>query len=136
MVLDSSFLIALMVEEEHSDFAAEILSELASTEFQAPALLVWEIANVLEKKVRKMQLSKDDRTVMLGRFDDLPIILHPAPDADGLVELAALCDAYGLTAYDAAYLALALEGSSALATLDRHLATAARAEGLTVHSPF
>ncbi|WP_190237727.1 type II toxin-antitoxin system VapC family toxin [Rhizobium sp. R634] len=43
---------------------------------------------------------------------------------------------HGLSAYDAAYLTLALNRSVALATLDRKLATAARKEGVTVLGPF
>jgi predicted nucleic acid-binding protein len=43
---------------------------------------------------------------------------------------------HGLSAYDAAYLALALNRSAPLATLDRKLAAAARKEGVTVLGPF
>lgn len=43
---------------------------------------------------------------------------------------------HGLNAYNAAYLALALNRSLPLATLDRKLAAAARKEGVTVLGPF
>jgi len=43
---------------------------------------------------------------------------------------------HSLSAYDAAYLALALNRSIPLATLDRKLATAARKEDVTVLGPF
>ncbi|MGE5500903.1 MAG: type II toxin-antitoxin system VapC family toxin [Ignavibacteriales bacterium] len=136
LIIDSSFFVALTVAEEYSAFAEETVASLASADFEAPALIVWEVANVLEKKVRQRQLSNEDRLIMLGRFDELPILLHAAPDAEHLRRLAGLCDQHKLSAYDAAYLGLALNGGSALATLDRRLTHAARAEGVTVHSPF
>jgi hypothetical protein len=43
---------------------------------------------------------------------------------------------HGLSAYDAAYLELALNRDTPLATLDRKLAAAARKEGVTVLGPF
>lgn len=48
----------------------------------------------------------------------------------------ALAEAHGLRAYDAVYLALALEQSLPLATLDRKLAAAAHGEGVVVPGPF
>lgn len=135
-VIDSSFLIAALVDEEHSLFVKTTLEALVAQDLQAPALIVWEVANVLDKKVRQSRLSHEDRLVMLGRFDELPIFLHPAPDVEELRRLARLCDAHQLTAYDGAYLSLAINEDIALATLDRRLAHAARAEGVTVHSPF
>jgi len=53
---------------------------------------------------------------------------------DGYVLL--LAANHSLSAYDAPYLALALNHSIALATLDRKLAAAARKEGVTVLGPF
>lgn len=43
---------------------------------------------------------------------------------------------HGLSAYDATYLALSVNRSAPLATLDRKLAAAARKEGVTVLGPF
>jgi predicted nucleic acid-binding protein len=54
---------------------------------------------------------------------------------DGLA-IARLAFKHNLTSYDATYLALALEKKAPLATLDRALATAAKAEGVTVLGPL
>lgn len=53
--------------------------------------------------------------------------LDHAPDGDALLHLARK---HRLTAYDAAYLELALRAAAPLATLDDRLARAARAEGV------
>ena len=50
----------------------------------------------------------------------------------GLLGGVELADRHGLTVYDALYLDLALDVDGELATLDRNLATAARAEGVSV----
>ena len=136
VVLDSSFIIAVLVEEEHSDFARAIMLQLDGDSMMAPGLLAWEIVNVLQKKVRQKRLTLAQRAVMLSRFESLAITLQPTPEAGELGFLIDLCDRHGLTGYDAAYLLLALDEGVALASLDDDLVAAARAEGLTVHSPF
>ncbi len=50
----------------------------------------------------------------------------------GLIEAVGLAQRHRLTVYDALYLHLALDMDAPLATLDRALATAARAEGVEV----
>jgi predicted nucleic acid-binding protein len=50
----------------------------------------------------------------------------------GLAEAVELAERHRLTVYDAAYLALALDLDGELATTDRALATAGRAEGIEV----
>ena len=136
MVVDSSFVVALMVAEEHSPFAERIMDTEADVGLEAPMLIGWDLANVLQTKVRRGQLSTEDRRRLLGRLEELPVLLHPATTTPELRAVAELCDRRGLTAYDAAYLALGLQLGAPLATLDARLAKAARAEGLAVHCPF
>ena len=50
----------------------------------------------------------------------------------GLIEAIDLADRHGLTVYDALYLQLALDIDGELATLDKDLIRAAKAEGLEV----
>ena len=135
LVVDSSFLVALLVREDHSAFAAASLNRLADQPREAPDLIVWEVANVLWRKTRKGDLLGDERREMLGAFWDFQIALE-APSASSTLVLVAYADHHDLTAYDAAYLELAIRREAPLATLDKALTRAARAEGLTVHSPF
>lgn len=136
VVVDSSFLVAELVGEEHSGFVRSAMRRLVDDALIAPGLLVWEITNVLQKKVRQGRLSPDERTVLLDRLERLAVVLQPTPDLAACAPLLELCDRHGLTTYDAAYLLLATTEDAALASLDDHLVKAARAEGLTVHSPF
>lgn len=110
--------------------------QMGDESFLAPGLLVWEAASVLQNKVRRGHLSAAERVIVLERFDNLGIEFRLPPESAELLPLIALSDRVGLTAYDAAYLLLASQEDAALASLDRDLVRAARAEGLTVHAPF
>lgn len=94
----------------------------------APAHFRAEVANGLSKGTGAAQGRVADklRTVIRSGVEvadrDWPGILHA-------VELA---ERHRLTVYDAMYLQLALDIEAPLATLDRRLAVAARAEGIEV----
>lgn len=63
---------------------------------------------------------------------ELEIEISQVP-SDEILECLGLAARHGLTVYDAAYLQLALHLEAELATRDKALARAARAEGLVVH---
>jgi predicted nucleic acid-binding protein len=65
----------------------------------------------------------------LNKLAYLPLSVDYAPDSAFLLHLARK---HRLTAYDAAYLELALRESVPLATLDRHLTSAARTESVSL----
>lgn len=67
----------------------------------------------------------------MHRLEQLRITTVPITNSTIILTLA---EHHGLTAYDAAYLALALEQQSPLATLDRRLAEAAAREGVPLLS--
>ncbi|MDP1736245.1 MAG: type II toxin-antitoxin system VapC family toxin [Caulobacter sp.] len=135
VVVDACFVAALLTREDHSGFARERFQAFDDRDFAAPALICWEVANILWKKTRRGELNAADRDAMLDSFDELMIGMEGATPSQTR-RLLILSDSHGLTAYDAAYLELALRREADLATLDADLAEAARAEGLTVHSPF
>jgi predicted nucleic acid-binding protein len=135
-VVDTSFVIAVLVDEEHTAFARAAFATLVSEGMTAPGLLAWEIASVLQKKVRQKRISPAERAALVEGLEDIAIDLRTAPGLAELGLLLELSDRHGLTAYDAAYLLLAMEEGAALASLDDDLVAAARAEGLTVHCPF
>jgi predicted nucleic acid-binding protein len=84
----------------------------------APQLIDYELANVAVKKIRRHLEPAPLVLAMLTRVEDLAIRRIPIP-APGVVELAGTT---GLSAYDAAYLWLALSQDIELVTLDARLA--------------
>lgn len=136
IVVDASFLVAVLLEETHTDFARDVLDTHQSERLVAPGLVTWELANVLWKKLRTGEISAEHLAGMADYVDSLRLE-HPSwPDGVQIAALAARAERTGLSAYDAAYLVLALELSATLATADRGLTRAAVAEGLAVLSPF
>jgi len=112
--VDASAIAAVLFMEPGS----EALLPRLSGRLIAPLLLPYELANVCHQKSRRQPSLA---AALLERFRALPgigIDLLPT-DFDALPELAAQ---HGLTAYDAAYLQLALAQRAPLVTLDAKLA--------------
>jgi len=123
IVLDSSIAIAVLVEEERSPaIRARVAHWVEQGErFAVPSHFWLEVVNVLGRTHRlpgKIVLES------LYRLDDLGIATIE-PDRAQLVLTIGRVERHRLTAYDAAYLALAHTLASRLTTLDRQLAEAA-----------
>lgn len=117
-VVDASLIAALLFAESGQGEAQERLSRCMPA---APDLLPYEIADVAVGKIRRGAAATAVRA-SLDEFTGLDIELHPV-EAPRCLDIASR---YGLTAYDAAYLALASDLRVALYTFDRRLADAAR----------
>jgi predicted nucleic acid-binding protein len=97
-----------------------------------PHLWPLEIANGLEMAIRRKRITVPDRGETLAVLRRLPIDIQPVQRERDWGIVLGLASRHRLTAYDASYLALALEKKLPLATLDEELADAARAEGVAV----
>jgi predicted nucleic acid-binding protein len=118
LVVDASVVNALLFDEPERD---EARKRMAGRQLYAPQLLDYEVANVALQKMRR-GLNADAAATALRLYEGTDIrLLHV--DGTALVELA---ERYRLTAYDAAYLWVAAELKSPLATFDRRLGEAAR----------
>ena len=102
---------------------------MADEDAWAPDLLRHEIRSILLSAERRGRITDDLLHSALARFRGLPLKLAGPGDDSEVVRLSRQ---YRLSAYDAAYLSLALLEQLPLATLDRKLAEAARAEGIIV----
>ena len=125
LVIDSSITLSWCFEDEFDDLARKCLAALDDTSVRVPELWLVEIANTLRMAERKRRIpaAKVDR--LISDLAALPIDVSPTPPgyAAGIV---ALCRAYDLTAYDAAYLELAIRDGAMLATRDDALSRAAK----------
>jgi predicted nucleic acid-binding protein len=97
-----------------------------------PALWHLELANVLLQAERRRPLSLRDVAARLALLDALPIVTDGAFPGQTRDAVLALARAERLTAYDAAYLELALRTGADLESKDAPLAKAARRAGMTV----
>ena len=131
-VLDCSVAAAWVLADERSGPADAALDAVVAHGAVAPAMLWFEIRNVLLGAERLGRIEPGDSELALSLLENLRLRLDHAPHGEEVMRLAR---AYGLSAYDAGYLELALRGRRPLATLDRKHARAAEAEGVDTIGP-
>ena len=112
-VVDASVLIKWVVQEEGSDAAIRLI---AGPILSAPDLLMSECANILWKKVRREELTRDEAMLaaeLLMRAD-----IELVPTRALMPAALKLAIDLGHTAYDCTYLALAMERDVLFVTAD------------------
>jgi predicted nucleic acid-binding protein len=115
-VIDASALAAVLFDEPEAE---PVLASISGT-LIAPRLLPYELASVCTTKLLRRPAGADTIHARYALFAELEIELTE-PDWATLPQLAIQ---YALSAYDAAYLQLALRERVPLITLDRRLAAA------------
>ena len=131
-VIDASVTMPWFFPDEATPFTEGLLDSLESHELWAPTLWVIECTNVLQTAQRRRRIEATRRAEVASQLGELPVRLdQQTPDFVSLDRLAAT---HGLSAYDAAYLELALRRSLVLVSLDAHLIAAAQALGHPVLS--
>jgi len=126
-VIDASLTASWHFEDERSEPAEAILESLEHDSAYAPLIWWFEIRNVIILGERKGRSTHEQTAEFVDFLLQLPIGLDSLPDDDRVMRLARR---HKLTFYDAAYLELAQREGIPLATLDKELAEAARAEGV------
>jgi predicted nucleic acid-binding protein len=132
-VVDNSVVSGWYLANQASPYGDAVLSCLTRDRAVAPALWELELVNVLRMACLRQRMTAQHAQAVLGRLGALPIEVdrHPVPRS----ELLALSLRFGLSAYDAAYLELALRQQCPVATLDTALADAAVASGVGLLQP-
>lgn len=135
IVVDASMAITWLFEDETTADARAILLRVVRDGGVVPSLWRLEIANTLRLAVRRNRCDEDFLRQAVAYLEQLPI----KDDADTgrfawsvTLELARVEE---LTAYDAAYLELALRRNLPLATGDKALIAAGRRNALEVYTP-
>ena len=127
-VVDAS-IIAAWALGEPDDRVTEIRARLQNDNALAPSLWWYEVRNALIQNERRQRLTESDTAAFLTGLSELGITLDHSPDEATVIGLSRR---HRLTAYDAAYLELAMREGLPLATLDRELIQAARAENVSL----
>lgn len=127
-VVDCSVAARWLLPDEATPYTEAVFDLLAAQDVVVPALFLSEFANVFLKLSRQRKLSADQATGAVERFARLGLdIDRQTPDPERLFSLAGQ---YGLSAYDATYLELALRRGVPLACWDGGLKAAAEKAGL------
>lgn len=132
-IVDASVVVVAWCLDDEATPATELLLDRQRSDAAtAPLLLTVEVANVLVMAARRGRMSAAKRDELLDWVLQLPIRVAAVPASTMVVAAIALADKHRLTVYDATYLELALRLNLPLASLDKELVTAARAEGVTI----
>lgn len=121
IVVDTSVLIKWFKRQDE-ELVSEARALLAAVENRSldvhvPALLLYEIGNILLVKTRLGSAALNDA---LNHLEELPFTVAP-PATPLLKRAAGLGRTLGLTFYDASFLALAVELDGLFVTADRRL---------------
>ncbi len=122
-VIDASVAIKWLVEEQGTDEALRLLEK---AKLSAPDLLIAECANILWKKVRRDEFSKDEARIAAGLLEQADIEILPTRHL--LASATSLAIELDHPAYDCIYLALAIERDWQFATADERFQRKVREE--------
>lgn len=131
-VLDSSVALSWCFKDEETPESVKILKKAKASAIFVPSLWHVEISNILGIAFRRQRLSEADLAIVLKMFATLELHTDVPFPPTGTTALLPLMQAYSLTAYDAAYLELALRLNLPLATLDTELAFASKQAGVAL----
>ena len=130
LVLDGSAALAWCFEDETTAATEALLERVRTDGAVVPRHWRLEILNGLLMGERRSRLPSGKVIVFLDLFRSLPIATDGETDGRVFADTLHVARADKLTAYDAAYLELALRSALPLATLDRGLARAAERNGV------
>lgn len=117
-------------EDEATALSDQVLKRLEATHAVTPALWAFEVASVLTAAERRGRINAVQQAEFLDRLRRLPVAIEHRPAAWLCQQILPLARTTGLSAYDAAYLELAVREGMPLATLDDDLEKAARTVGV------
>lgn len=132
LVLDASIALAWCFEDEVTAATQEILARLATEAASVPAIWLLEVANALTTAERRRRVTRADSAEFIATLESLLIAVDEETPALGFGRILDLAREERLTAYDAAYLELAMRLGVPLASKDGALCDAAERVGVTV----
>ena len=106
-VLDASVAIGWVVAKQATAYSRGIRLRARRERYHVPGLWRLEVVNALRSLERRRAFSSDAATAAVDILDRMQPVIHEATMP--LVELLQLARKFDLSAYDANYLALALE---------------------------
>jgi predicted nucleic acid-binding protein len=136
-VLDNSVTMRWLLNDgraQDANYAEKVLLTLKNTDAVVPSLWALEVANVVAKIEAKGMLTAAITQSFVSTLNLLNIITDKTTSDRALGEVLNLARRYKLSAYDAAYLELAIRSNLALATLDADLTKAAKKAGVVILS--
>lgn len=134
-VLDGSVTLAWLFHDEKDPYADAIVARLPAVDMLVPRLWHPEVANVLVVSERRGRCTQADESAWVGFLAGLPIAVDAETEHRARSDTIALARQHALSAYDTAYLELAVRENVPLVSLDKPLVAAAKAIGVPRFTP-
>jgi len=134
-VLDGSLALAWYFKDEADPYADAVAAYLPAARALVPLIWRLEVANAVLMGERRQRSTQAQAAKWLTYLGSLPIAVDDETNDGAWGEVLSLGRAHRLSAYDAAYLELALRRGLPLATLDDKLKAAASAAGVPAFAP-
>jgi len=131
-VLDCSVTIPWCLEDETNPRSDVVLECLDTQEAVVPTHWSLEVANALVVCERRKRVTPARISEFLGFLNGLPIVADNHTFTKAFGEILMLARTWRLSAYDAAYLELAMREACPLASLDASLNKAATGLGIVL----
>jgi predicted nucleic acid-binding protein len=132
IVVDASVALAWCFPDEGSDYADRVLVALEGHAIRVPALWSIEITNALLVAERRKRVRQLETRRFIDLLSDLKVEMEARSVADAVSNILPLGREYVLSAYDAAYLDVAIRHGVPLATLDSNLRKASTRAGIEI----
>jgi predicted nucleic acid-binding protein len=129
-VIDASSVLSWCFEDEGGPEADALIENVAAQGAAVPGIWTVEIANGLVMGERRGRIKPAESAAFVAMIEELPVVADRSTGARALHETMSLARENRLTAYDAAYLELAMRLGLPLATADRSLRAAAERAGV------
>ncbi len=129
LVMDANVLVKLFFEEPHSQIADKIFSQ--AEERLAPDLIWVEASNVIWKRYRRGDISKEHASGIAAQLLAMPLNIRPS--AELIPEAMEIAIQFDRTVYDGLYVALAVKAGCPLLSSDQRLVSALRNTPLAKH---
>jgi predicted nucleic acid-binding protein len=132
IAVDASVALAWCFPDEASDYADSVLLAVENQTVVVPAIWAVEITNALLVGERRKRIRQPEVRRFVDLMNGLSVVEDRQPFADTVSNVLPLAREYDLSAYDAAYLDVAVRHEIPLATLDVALQKACAAAGINV----
>jgi predicted nucleic acid-binding protein len=132
IVIDASVALAWCFKDERTAVTAELLERVQTDLAAVPILWHLEIANVLALAERRGRITSAESAELIALLETLEIAVDEETPSRAFGRVLDLARSERLTAYDAAYLDLAMRLGAPLASKDRDLCNAAERVGVKV----
>lgn len=127
IVVDNSVAIRWFIGEQSTVYSSKVFDACENAAIYVPALWFSEFCNVISKAAKSQLITAKDADEIILRATMLPVIEARTPV---LAEIYKLSKQFGLSGYDATYLAVTIAADALLASEDEQLVKAANSLGL------